>query len=146
MCFGILFEWYRVPKKMPPKKILLSFFLHIFHIKTKRNIVYKYLKTEIFQETQTSFSKANALNIKYLWTFTYNNWGVWGIIKLSNPWLQESGMLKKHLHAALWSFMKNIQIPVRVRSMQGEIWTLYTSTLVKQKPFLRILVRVVINL
>ena len=63
---------------MPPKKILLSFFLYIFHIKTKRNIAYKYLKTEIFQETQTSFSKANALNIKYLWTFTYNNWSVWG--------------------------------------------------------------------
>ena len=47
--------------------------------------------------------------------------------------------------SAFWSFMKNIWIPVRVRSLQGESLTAYTSTLVKPKPFLRVLVRVVLD-
>ena len=41
--------------------------------------------------------------------------------------------------------MKNVSIPVRVKSMQGDSWTVYTSTLVKPKPLLRALVRVVLN-
>ena len=35
-------------QKNAPKKALVLFFPYIFHIKTKWNIVYKYLKTKIF--------------------------------------------------------------------------------------------------
>ena len=35
-------------QKNAPKKVLVTLFLYLFHVKTKQNIVYKYLKTEIF--------------------------------------------------------------------------------------------------
>ena len=35
-------------KKKMPKKFLLILFLYIFHVKTKWNIVYEYLKAKIF--------------------------------------------------------------------------------------------------
>ena len=45
-----------------------------------------------------------------------------------------------------WSFMmKNIEIPVSVKSMQGENWTVYTPTLVNLTSLLGALVRVVLN-
>ena len=47
------------------------------------------------------YPSTNALNIKYFWTLSYNKWGVWGITKLSNPELQQNGMPKKRLDAAL---------------------------------------------
>ena len=35
-------------QKNAPKKVLVLFFPYIFHVKTKWNIVYEYLKTKIF--------------------------------------------------------------------------------------------------
>ena len=49
----------------------------------------------------TNILPPNALNIKYFWTLYYKHWEFWGITKLSNPKLQENGMPKKHLDAAL---------------------------------------------
>ena len=46
-CILVPFEWYGHPKKCTPK-VLMTFFLYIFHVKTKWNIVYEYLKTKIF--------------------------------------------------------------------------------------------------
>ena len=31
------------------------------------------------------YPSPNALNIKYFWTLSYNNWGFLSITKLSNP-------------------------------------------------------------
>ena len=48
------------------QKVLVTFFLYIFHVKTKLNIVYEYLKTilkNIFKRHK--YPSANALNIKY---------------------------------------------------------------------------------
>ena len=42
-----------------------------------------------------------SLNIKYFWTLMYNHGGFLGITKLPNPSLQENGMPKKRLDAAL---------------------------------------------
>ena len=39
-----------VLKKMRPKKFLSHFFYYMFHVKTRWNIIYKYLKTKIFLE------------------------------------------------------------------------------------------------
>ena len=36
---------------------------------------------------------------------SYNNWGVLGITKLSDPYLQENVILKKCLDAALYDFI-----------------------------------------
>ena len=45
----ILFEWYVMgAEKNAPKKVLVKLFPYIFHVKTKWNIIYKYLKTKIF--------------------------------------------------------------------------------------------------
>ena len=46
-CILVPFEWYGCPKKCT-QKVLASFFLYMFHIKTKSNIVSEYLKTKIF--------------------------------------------------------------------------------------------------
>ena len=44
--------WYRVngmdALKNAPKKVLVTLFPYIFHVKTNSNIVYEYLKTKIF--------------------------------------------------------------------------------------------------
>ena len=47
-CILVLFEWYGHPKKCAPKISCNPFSIYIFHVKTKWNIVYKYLKTKIF--------------------------------------------------------------------------------------------------
>ena len=65
------------------KKALVTLFSYIFHIKTKLNIVYKYLKTNIFSRDTNNLP--NASNIKYFWTHSYSYWGYLGITKLSNP-------------------------------------------------------------
>ena len=46
-CILVPFERYGHPKKCA-QKVLASFFLHLFHVKTKWNIVHEYLKTKIF--------------------------------------------------------------------------------------------------
>ena len=46
-CILVPFERYGCPKKCA-QKVLETFFLNIFHIKTKWNIVYEYFKTKIF--------------------------------------------------------------------------------------------------
>ena len=46
MYFGTVWMVW-APKKCTPK-VLMTFFLYIFHVKTKWNIVYEYLKTKIF--------------------------------------------------------------------------------------------------
>ena len=42
-CILVPFEWYG-----GPKKVIVLFLPYIFHVKTKWNIVYEYLKTKIF--------------------------------------------------------------------------------------------------
>ena len=44
ICFGT-FELYGHPKNVP-KKVLVTLFPYIFHVKRKWNIVYRYLKTK----------------------------------------------------------------------------------------------------
>ena len=46
-CILVWFERYGHPKKCA-QKILVTFFLYIFQVKTKWHIVYQYLKTKIF--------------------------------------------------------------------------------------------------
>ena len=71
-------------KKCAQTKILVSFFPYIFHIKTKRNIVYNYFKTEIF-------SRDTNILLQMHWTSSVcvssakTIDGVLGIIKLCNP-------------------------------------------------------------
>ena len=95
--------WYHLnsmgTQKNVPKKVLVTFFPYIFHIKTRWNIVYKCLKTFLFKRHK--YPSPNALNIKYFWTLSYNHWEFLGITKLSNPWLQENGMPPKCLNLAL---------------------------------------------
>ena len=47
------------------------------------NITYEYLKTKIF--SRDKYPSTKALNIKYFWTLSYNNWEFLSITKLSNP-------------------------------------------------------------
>ena len=46
-CILVPFERYGRPKKCA-QKVLVTLFPYIFHVKTKWNIVYEYLKTKIF--------------------------------------------------------------------------------------------------
>ena len=52
--------WYRLngmgAQKNAPKKFRVTFFPYIFHVKTKLNVVYEYLKTKIFSR-DISFPK-----------------------------------------------------------------------------------------
>ena len=47
--------WYRLngmdAQKNAPKKVLVALFSYIFHVKTKSNIAFEYLKTEIISRT-----------------------------------------------------------------------------------------------
>ena len=47
-CILVPFEWYGCPKKCVQKSSCSTFSIYIYHIKTKWNIVYEYLKTKIF--------------------------------------------------------------------------------------------------
>ena len=47
-CILVPFEWYGCPKKCVQKSSCSTFSIYIYHIKTKQNIVYEYLKTKIF--------------------------------------------------------------------------------------------------
>ena len=49
------------------------------------------------------YPSPNVLNIKYFWTLSYSHWGLLDITKLSNSELQENGMTKNRLDAALLS-------------------------------------------
>ena len=65
---------------VPPKNA----FPCMFHVKTKWNIVHKYLKNKnVFKRLK--YPSPNALNIRYFWTLSYNYWGFGSITKLSNP-------------------------------------------------------------
>ena len=55
-CILVPFERYKRPKKCA-QKVLVTLFPYPFHIKTKWNIVYVYLKTRSFQQTQIHFPK-----------------------------------------------------------------------------------------
>ena len=81
-CILAPFERYERQKKCAQNKFLETLFPCIFHVKTKLNIVFEYLKTKIFSR-DTNISP-NALDIKYFWTLSYNHWGFFGITKLSN--------------------------------------------------------------
>ena len=95
-CILVLFERYGCPKKCV-QKVLATFLLYIhihtyiyiyiyryiLHVKTKWNIVYspRILKTKYLFKRHKYLS-ANALNIKYIWTLSYNHWGFLSITKL----------------------------------------------------------------
>ena len=86
-CILVLFERYGCPKKCVQKVLatfLLYIYIYILHVKTKRNIVYspRILKTKYLFKRHKYLS-ANALNIKYIWTLSYNHWGFLSITKLS---------------------------------------------------------------
>ena len=55
-CILVPFEWYGCPKKCA-HKVCVTFFLYIFQVKTKWNIVYNTYKRKSFQETQITFLK-----------------------------------------------------------------------------------------
>ena len=80
VCFGtVRTVW--AAKKIHPKKFL-QLFPYIFHIKTKWNIVYKYLKTEIFSRDTSILPQMHGIS-KYFWTLSYCHWGFW--VSLSYP-------------------------------------------------------------
>ena len=83
--------WYSLngmgAQKNAPKKFRVTFFPYIFHVKTKLNIVYEYLKTKIFPRDTNILPQIH--------------WWFLSMTKLSNPQLQENGMPKKRLDAAL---------------------------------------------
>ena len=54
------------------------------------------------------YPSPNALNIKYIWTLSYNHWGFLSITKLYNPSLQENGMPKKRQGTALPELARNV--------------------------------------
>ena len=55
-------------QKNAPKKVLVPLFPYIFHVKTKWNIVYEYLKKNIFKRHE--YPSPKALNIKYFSTLS----------------------------------------------------------------------------
>ena len=81
-------------QKNAPKNVLVTFFPYIFHIKTKWNIVYRYLKTKIFSRDINILPRMH-------WTSNIFGHSATTITKLSNPSLQENGMPPKSLDAAL---------------------------------------------
>ena len=81
-CILVPFERYGRPKKCA-QIISCDIFPYIFHVKTKLNIVYEYLKTKIF--SRDTYPSPNSLNIKYFWTLSYNHWRFFSITKLSSP-------------------------------------------------------------
>ena len=90
--------WYRLngigTHKNAPKKVLVTLFPYIFLVKPKT----KFKRLE--------YPSPNALKIKQFWTLHYNYLEVLGITKLSNLQLQENGIPRKRLDAALpevWS-------------------------------------------
>ena len=80
-CILVLFEQYGRPKKCAQKSSCNTFF--IFHVKTKWNIVYDYLKKNLFQRHK--YRSPKALKIKYFWTLRYNHWEFSCITKLCHP-------------------------------------------------------------
>ena len=96
--------WYRLngmgAKKVRPKSSFEeTLFLYIFHVKTKSNIVYEYLRTKIFSRDTNILPQTHW--ISYFWTLSYNHWGVLSITKLSNPNFKKTVCPKKRLDAAL---------------------------------------------
>ena len=82
MYFGTIWlVW--APKKIAPKKVLVILFPFIFHLKTKWNIGYKYLKTKIF--SRDKYPSPNALNKNHFQRLIYKHWEFLGITKRSNP-------------------------------------------------------------
>ena len=73
MHFGTV--WTVCARKKSAQKVIVTFFLNIFHVKTKWNIVYKYLK----------LPSPNALNINIFGHSATFIRGFWVITKLSNP-------------------------------------------------------------
>ena len=74
--------WAWASKKCPQKDSCNTFSIYI-SLKTKWNIVYKYLKTKnIFKRPK--YPSPNALNTKYFRTLGYNLYGFFGITELPN--------------------------------------------------------------
>ena len=81
--------WYHLNgmgvQKNTPKKVLVTLFLYIFHVKTKFNIagLRKLKNKNLFKRHK--YSSPNVLNIRYFGALSYNHWGSLGITKLFNP-------------------------------------------------------------
>ena len=82
-----------------PKNVLVTLFPYIFDVKTKWNTVYKYLKNIYIY-----FHETNIL-LKMHWTSNIFGPSATSVscfrVSLNYPILQENGMLKKRLDAAL---------------------------------------------
>ena len=90
-CILVLFKWYGHPKKKRPKSSC-NLYLYIFHVKTKWNIVYKYLKTKIFSR-----------DTNILWTLSYSHWGFW--VSLNYPILNFKKMVcPKNIWMRYWIY------------------------------------------
>ena len=126
-------------QKNPPKKILATLFPYIFHIKTKWNIVYKYLKTEIFSRDTNILPQMHGIS-KYLWTLSYCHWGFW--VSLSYPilnlkktvcpkdvWMQHCTKTQKDLKLSEATYSKeetnwnNLQGPETTYIKQETTWS-----------------------
>ena len=78
-------------KKKRPKSSC-NLYLYIFHVKTKWNIVYKYLKTKIFSR-----------DTNILWTLSYSHWGFW--VSLNYPILNFKKMVcPKNIWMRYWIY------------------------------------------
>ena len=56
-----------------PRKVLVTLFQYISHVKIKWNSLRK-LKKHIYIFKRNKYPSPNALNIKYFWTLSYNHW------------------------------------------------------------------------
>ena len=66
-----------------PKKVIVTLFPYIFHIKTKWNIIYECLEKNLF--IKHKYPSPNALNNKYFWKLSHNHQEFFNVTKLSNP-------------------------------------------------------------
>ena len=106
------FEQYGHPRKWAQNNFV-TFFLYIFHVKTKIKYSLWILKNKnLFNRHK--YPPTNALNMKYFWTLSYKHWWFLSISKLSNPQLQENGMPKKCLDVAL--ICKNVYFGIIIFS------------------------------
>ena len=93
--------WYRLNGMDAQQSSCNTFFIYISNANWMKYSLQIPKNKNIFKRHIYPFP--NALNIKYFWTLSYNHWEFLGITKLSNPSLQEKGMPKKRLGAALLS-------------------------------------------
>ena len=121
-----MFDQYGRPKKCP-QKVLVTYFLNIFHVKTKWNIAYEYLKTEIFsRDTNIPPQMHWTSNIFEHSAITIGCFWVW----LSYPILNfKKTVLLKNVWIRHCSYVTNTEKKKNLLSkITSNFWVLNTSS------------------